>query len=160
MVVLDPSRLPPHIADEASIGARRIVVALRIPLDKVCIIVALAREGLSAPSPDGEEPPPGAPQSDTDEGALPPVEDYDEAGAFDPLFDYVDALNGDELADLLALVWLGRGDYAGEEWAEAQAAADDETGDGDAVAEIIQDPQLPDDVAAGLEALGYECPEV
>jgi hypothetical protein len=123
---------------------------LRIPLDKICIIVAMAREALGKDAPDRMPPDRG----DDDDERL------DGNGSFDPLFDYVDALNGDELADLLALVWLGRGDFAEEDWDEAQVTAEEEVSDADAVAEIIQDPLLPADVAAGLEVLGYQCPEV
>lgn len=128
---------------------------LRIPLDKVCVVIGMARDALGREPRDEEF----APVDGAAEGApLPSSEDYDAAGS-DSLFDYVDALNGDEVADLLALVWVGRGDFGLAEWGEAQAQADDETGDGDAIAELLQDPTLPDDLVAGLEALGYDCPE-
>ncbi|MGE5548144.1 MAG: DUF3775 domain-containing protein [Solirubrobacterales bacterium] len=128
---------------------------LRIPLDKVCIIVEMAREAL------GSEPPEGSVMlvDGEEAGVLPSTEDYDGAQASDSLFDYVDALNGDELSDLLALVWVGRGDFIPSEWQDAQEEADVELSDGDALAEIIRDPTLPDDLIAGLEALGYDCPE-
>lgn len=128
---------------------------LRIPLDKVCVVIEMARDVLGREPRDEEE----APVDGHGEGTpLPSSEDYDAAGS-DALFDYVDALNGDEVADLLALVWVGRGDFGRDDWSEAQTQADDETGDGDVIAELLQDPTLPDDLVAGLEALGYDCPE-
>lgn len=126
---------------------------LRIPLDKVCMIIALAREAL------GLEPAEETTPADGGSGLpLPSSEEYEES-AYDPLFDYVDGLNGDELADLLALAWLGRGDVSAEEWSEACADAEEELADGDGLAELIQHPMLPDDLTAGLEALGYSCVE-
>ena len=127
---------------------------LRIPVDKVCVIVQMAREAL------GREPSEDLPaRVDGDGDPLPSTEEYDEE-RIDALFDYVDSLNADELADLLALAWLGRGDFSPDEWPAAQSEADEEITDGDGVAEIIQDPTLPDDLSAGLEMLGYECSEV
>lgn len=128
---------------------------LRIPVDKVCMVIQLAREAL------GTDPPDDDPAThDGDDGhPHPSTEDYDEEPAFDGLFDYVDSLNGDELSDLLALAWLGRGDYMAEDWPQAQADADAEISDADGVAEVIQDPTLPDDLVAGMEALGYACVE-
>lgn len=124
---------------------------LRVPVDKVCVVIALAREAL------GNEPPDEAAPSDGVDGQpFPSSEDYDDT-RFDALFDYVDALNGDELADLLALCRLGDGES--DDWDEACTQAEDEVAAGDAVAQLIQHPTLPDDLAAGLEALGYDSPE-
>lgn len=122
---------------------------LRIPLDKVETIVALAREALGCcPDDDAEiEPATGG-----DGHPLPTTEDY-ESVAGNALFDYVDALNGDELADLLALSWLGSGDAS--DWPSAQKTAEDELADGDGLAELLQNPTLPDDLLAGLDALGH-----
>ncbi len=128
---------------------------LRISVDKVRSIVTLARDAF------GREPEEGTVvhvDGEADGLPLPSSEDYD-AAAGDALFDYVDALNGDEVADLLALLWLGRGDHGRGEWPGIQSQADEAVGDGDVVAEVLQDPSLPADLAAGLEALGYDCPE-
>lgn len=129
---------------------------LRIPLDKLCVIITMARQSLGREAPESDFVPMDG--SDSEGAPLPSSEEYDEAGQL-PLFDYVDALNGDELADLLALVWVGGGEFSGGDWPEAVAAAEEELADGDGVAEILQDPTLPGDLIAGLEALGYDCPE-
>lgn len=122
---------------------------LRIPVDKVCTLIALAREALGMEPVEETEPAGGG-------FPLPSTEDYDEA-VYDPLFDYADALNGDELADLLALSWLGRGEVSAGDWRQAIDDAEAELADGDGLAELIQHPTLPDDLEAGLEALGYAC---
>ncbi len=128
---------------------------LRIPVDKLCVIVAMAREAMG-----GEPAVHETAEADRgEEGGFPSSEEYESERSYDALFDYVDSLNCDELADLLALLWVGRGDFAAEEWPEAQRQAEAEFADGDALAEIVQDPMLPDDVTAGAEALGYSCPD-
>lgn len=121
---------------------------LRIPLDKIQTVIALAREALGQ-CPDEE----AVPTNGSDGQPLPSSEDYDQDVAFDALFDYVDALNGDELADLLALSWLGQ-DGSAADWPTTQAVAEDEIADGDGLAEFLQNPTLPDDLEAGLEVLG------
>jgi hypothetical protein len=122
---------------------------LRIPVDKVCTLIALARETLGMEPAEESEPAGGG-------FPLPSSEEYEEA-AYDPLFDYADSLNTDELADLLALSWLGRGDVAVSEWQQAVEDAETELSDGDGLAELLQHPTLPDDLEAGLDALGYAC---
>ncbi len=129
---------------------------LRIPFDKLFTIIAMAREAFGSEPPDDEA---DSPVGDGGEGIRPSSEQYDDHPGGDALFDYVDSLNGDELADLLALVWIGRGDFDHDEWAAAQLAAEEEITDGDAVTELVQDPTLPDDLIAGLEELGYASPE-
>jgi hypothetical protein len=129
---------------------------LRVPFDKLCVVIAMAREAM------GKEPAAETEDlilDDGDEEVPPADEDEGDDPGYDALFDYVDSLNSDELGDLLALVWVGRGDFDRDEWSAAQNAADEEIDDGDAVAEILQDPTLPDDLIAGLEELGYDCPE-
>lgn len=121
---------------------------LRIPLDKIETVVALAREALGQCPDDGE----AEPATGGDGHPLPSTEDYEHVGG-DALFDYVDALNGDEVADLLALSWLGRGEAS--DWPSAQGDAEEELADGDGLAELLQNPTLPGDLIAGLEALGY-----
>lgn len=123
---------------------------LRIPLDKIETIVSLARGALGYCPEDDDT---AEPATGGDGHPLPSTEDY-ESVSNDALFDYVDALNGDELADLLALSWLGSGEAS--DWPTAQKCAEEELADGDGLAELLQNPTLPDALVVGLEALGYE----
>lgn len=127
---------------------------LRISVDKVCMVRALALAALGTEPDEDVEPVDG-----TDGQPLPSSEDYDETRAFDALFDYVNALTGEELADLMALVWLGRTDFTPDEWDEARQEAEQGLEDDAAMAALLQDPTLPDDLAEGLEALGLSCDE-
>jgi hypothetical protein len=91
-------------------------------------------------------------------------EDIDEleasaAPAEDPRLDELEALiNGlsmDAERDLVALVWLGRGDFSADEWAEGRRQARERVQDG--TAEYLADtPLAPDYIEEGLSALGYD----
>jgi len=67
-------------------------------------------------------------------------------------------LEPDQQANLVALVWLGRGDYEGHEWRAAlRRAREDLT---PYTAEyLIANPYLSDYLLSGLDQLGYSCEE-
>src|SRR5436309_7542304 len=125
---------------------------LRISSEKVCALIEAARElaGI-VPSTAGDATTTG------DDSRLVTLErspDNDdrrrEAIAF------IAGLNVDEQTDLLALIWLGRGDYDIEEWddalteAEARIAARDPD-------YMIGDAALPEYLGDALEAFGLSC---
>jgi hypothetical protein len=58
--------------------------------------------------------------------------------------------------ELVALMWLGRGDYDLEEW---ETAVDDALGDYSlrAAAYLLAHPMVSDDLEEGLLELGYSC---
>ncbi len=62
-------------------------------------------------------------------------------------------LNVDEAAELVALVWLGRGDYDASEWADALTAARQRNARSTA-RYLMGMPMLGDYLEEGLEALG------
>ena len=75
------------------------------------------------------------------------------AGA-EPQFDgLMEAMSEDERADLVALLWVGRGDFEPEEWDEARRTAMEEattpTG-----AYLKGSDHLTDHLESGLEAMG------
>ena len=65
----------------------------------------------------------------------------------------IEALDVDERGDLVALVWIGRGEFDPEEWDEAREAALEEA-TAPLAAYLKGDPQLADHLEAGLEAMG------
>src|SRR4051812_25797344 len=86
-----------------------------IALDKVCSLIRQARlfdvkEGIS--DPDSGSNPADDNQIDT----LEPTPDDPTEGE---IRSFVTGLNVDEQANLVALVWLGRGDFDPEEWDDA-----------------------------------------
>jgi hypothetical protein len=123
---------------------------LTIPLEKLAYIIAKAREF------DVEVPP-----VDENSGSNPSDDgewDVLQAGADNPTYqELVDAINGlgePERIELLALTWLGRGDYAKEEWREAFAEAR-RIHDEKETQYLVGTPLLADYLEEGLSHLGY-----
>lgn len=98
------------------------------------------------------DPEPGNRSSDEDqsEGF---VEDESDA-SYDEVKTFIESLNEDEQIDLVALTWVGRGDFTGDEWQDARAQAlasrSDHTAD-----YLLGIPVLGDYLEEGLEQLGY-----
>jgi hypothetical protein len=69
------------------------------------------------------------------------------------LRELIDDLNVDEAAELVALAWIGRGDYDAAEWSEAVAAAR-ERGNRRTSKYLLGMPMLGDWLEEGLEAIG------
>jgi hypothetical protein len=88
---------------------------LGISLESVAAIVDAARA-----VQEGEESGAVAREEEDEEGLdAEDEENMDE----DALRAFIAELNEDEQASLIALAWIGRGDYSGEEWEEARTLA-------------------------------------
>ena len=68
---------------------------------------------------------------------------------------FVDRLTEEEQADMVALMWIGRGSFEPEDFAEALATARAEASTPTADY-LIGTPHLSDHLEAGLEALGVD----
>ncbi|WP_290749300.1 DUF3775 domain-containing protein [Amaricoccus sp.] len=64
----------------------------------------------------------------------------------------VDDLEPDQQAELVALMWIGRGDFEAEEWAEALAMAVDRA-EGDAADYLLAHPHVADYLDEGVDKL-------
>jgi hypothetical protein len=123
---------------------------LAIGLDKVRDIVLKAREFELEAFPDDDEP--GAdPGADSDREEL---LDQGEDPTEEELRQLLDDLNEDETIDLIALAWVGRGDFGAEDWEEARSLARDR-GVGGATRYVMGMPTLADYLCEGLAALGH-----
>ncbi|NGN41229.1 DUF3775 domain-containing protein [Mesorhizobium sp. CGMCC 1.15528] len=69
------------------------------------------------------------------------------------LSELINDLNVDEAAELIALMWIGRGDYDASEWAEALAEAR-QRGNKRTAKYLLGMPMLGDWLEEGLEAVG------
>jgi hypothetical protein len=98
---------------------------------------------------------PETPLSPSDDWARQIMADHTDDPVLQQIRDTVEDLEPDQQAELVALMWLGRGDYESGEWEAAvrQAAesANDRTAD-----YLIGTPLLGDFLAEGLSMLGYE----
>jgi hypothetical protein len=94
-------------------------IELSVSREQVCFIVTKARQFEVKDLP--TLPSPGSNASDDR------MVSVLEARAGDPVAQeiraFVDAMDEDQQIDLVALTWLGRGDYETAEWAEARAQA-------------------------------------
>jgi Protein of unknown function (DUF3775) len=123
---------------------------LAIPLEKLAYIITKAREfDVEVPPVDEES---GSNPSDDAEW------DVLQSGADNPtyqeLVDAINSLSDPERIELLALTWLGRGDYSKEDWREALEEArrihDEKETD-----YLVGTPLLADYLEEGLSELGY-----
>lgn len=123
---------------------------LRIPLEKLAYIIVKARE-YDAEVPAVDEDSGSNPSDDADRDVL---EESPENPTLQELVDAIDGLSELERIELLALVWLGRGDYSKEEWRdalrEARRVHDEKEAD-----YLIGTPLLASYLEEGLSQLGY-----
>ena len=72
---------------------------------------------------------------------------------------FIDELNEDEQASLIALAWIGRGDYGFEDWDEARALAA-ERNQSDPASYLMEMEMLGDLLAEGVAAFGLSIEDV
>lgn len=120
--------------------------------EKVCFIIVKAREFDAKVDP--VEPDPGSnPSDDQDRGVL---EDYADDPTLEELRGAIDTLDDDELIDVIALAWVGRGDFARAEWQNARTLAR-ERHRRPSTDYLVGIPTLGDYLEEGLAELGYSC---
>lgn len=133
-----------------------------LSLEQACFIIVKAREfdvkvepviadSASNPSDDGE-----AVILSKDYGDMEALSGYPVDSTEEELTATLQNLNVDEMTELLALLWLGRGDAS--DWDEAMTQAM-EYCDDNAVRYLIDTPLLGDLVQNGLSELGLSCDE-
>ena len=127
------------------------------PLDTLCRIVLRARE-YEAQTPtdyDGNEAAENV--DDEEEGALSVLDDTINDSVEEELRAILDDLGEDQLAEVLALCWVGQGTYEAADWDEAVEEAVS-LGDGDSIADELMDmPMLASVLEAGLAAFDLSC---
>lgn len=72
----------------------------------------------------------------------------------------IDDLNEEEQATLIALTWVGRGDYEASEWTEVLRLARERNAAGTAATYLIETEMLGDLLSEGLAAIGHPAEEV
>lgn len=131
---------------------------LLTPLDTLCRLILRARElEAQVPAADPDEDPENVDDLD-DEGdqALSALEDELNSGVEEEVMAMLDDLADDQLAETVALAWVGRGTYDSSEWEDAFVEAGDLEPD-ERVDELIDMPLLASHLEAGLAAFDYSC---
>jgi len=129
---------------------------LRISVEKVCALIEAARElAGKVPSTAGDRTTTG------DDSRLATIDEpegigEDEDARRRETVEFIAGLNVEEQTDLLALIWLGRGDYDIDDWDEAVAEAEARIAARDPDY-MIGDAALPEYLGDGVEAFGLTC---
>ncbi|UFN47616.1 DUF3775 domain-containing protein [Roseomonas sp. OT10] len=87
-------------------------------------------------------------------------EDNDPDALAEALEEQINVLNEDEQAALIALAWVGRGDYDAEDWEEAVRLARERNEAGGAATYLMGMEMLGDLLSEGLEAFGISAEEI
>jgi hypothetical protein len=125
---------------------------LATPLDIVCRLIIRARESeaqvASIETEEDEDP------TDSDD-QFAVLEDEANEAVEEEITALLDDLGDDQVAELLALAWVGRGTYDASEWDEALAEAN-EPGE-DPASQLLDMPMLAGYLEGGLAAFDLSC---
>jgi hypothetical protein len=128
---------------------------LTIPIEKICFIIAKGREfdvkDVVTDPDSGSNP--------TDDGMLSVLEDHGDDPVVQELTSFINALDEDEQVDLVALVWLGRGDDTLDDWDELRAEASRQHNKRTA-SYLLGMPLLPDFLEEGLAKFELSCEDL
>jgi hypothetical protein len=128
-----------------------------ISADKVAQVIVRARE-MDARVGAWEVHDPRHPDEETPEMVLEALRNDPARSALASLFT---GMNADELSEVVALMWIGRGTFEPEEWEEALATAREEhPGVAGTTRYLLKDPLLADYLEEGLDRLGYSIEEL
>jgi hypothetical protein len=130
-------------------------VPLTLPLTRVGFIIAKAREYDAEVAPVDEE----SGSNPTDDDSRDILESTADNPTRQELTDAIGGLNEDERVELVALMWLGRGDFDAGEWPEAVKLARERHNNRDPDY-LAGTPLLADYLEEGLAQLGYATKDV
>ena len=131
---------------------------LLTPLDTICRLILRAKElEAQVPAADPEQDPDDVDDLDDEDGAaLSVLEDELNDSVEEEVQAQLDELADDQLAEMVALAWVGRGTYDVSEWDEAMAEAA-ELDTEERIDELTDMPLLGGHLEAGLAAFDYSC---
>lgn len=129
-------------------------VDLAISPEKVCFLIVKAREFDVKDAV--TEPDPGSNPADDMDAAV--LEDHADDPVVEEITALIDDLSEDEQIDLVAIAWLGRGDYTADDWSSVRAEAADAHNQNTANY-LLGMPLLGDYLEEGLSLLGRSCQE-
>ena len=131
---------------------------LLTPLETICRLILRAKElEAQVPAVDAADDPDDVDDFDDEGGqALSVLEDELNDGVEEEVQALLDDLAEDQLAEVVALAWVGRGTYDASEWDDAFEEAN--TLDGEQkIDELMDMPLLGGHLEAGLAAFDYSC---
>lgn len=129
-------------------------VEINISVEKVCYIIVKAREYDVKVEPLDPDPA----SNPSDDGDREILEDYAGDPTLQELRVAISDLNDDEVVDLIAMAWVGRGDFDRNDFDGARSLAS-ERHQRNSAPYLIGIPNLGDCLEEGLAELGYSCEE-
>ena len=130
---------------------------LLTPLETICRLILRAKElEAQVPALDPEQDPENVDDLDGDGEALSVLEDELNDSVEEEVQALLDDLADDQLAETLALAWVGRGTYDSSEWDEAFSEANDVDPES-SIDELMDMPLLAGYLDAGLAAFDFSC---
>lgn len=129
--------------------------------EKVCFIIIKAREvhaKVEVENPvESDNPEPASDAVDDNFRSI--LEDFASDATFQELKTFLDGLNDDERIQVLALMWLGRGDFTISEWDDAVAQARGAHNELE-TNYLLGTPLVSDYLEEGLSQHDYSCEDV
>jgi hypothetical protein len=125
---------------------------LTVSLHRVCYIIDKAHEFDAEMAP--SDPDSAASSTEDEDSAI--LQARRSNPTYDELVTAIRDMNVDEQAELIALTWLGRGDFTAAEWDDAVAQAL-ERNRGHTARYLTGMPLLGDYLEEGLDMLGLGC---
>ena len=131
---------------------------LLTPLETICRLILRAKElEAQVPAVDPDADPDDVDDYDDEGGeALSVLEDELNDGVEEDVHALLDDLAEHQLAEVVALAWVGRGTYDNSEWDDAFEEANSLDGD-QKIDELMDMPLLAGHLEAGLAAFDYSC---
>jgi Protein of unknown function (DUF3775) len=126
-----------------------------ISVEKVCFVIVKARELDVKVAP--QELDDGSNASD--DGMQRILEDYADDPTYEELRSFLAAQSDDELRELVALTWIGRGDYDADDWDDVLSEVEDAR-EGHTIDYLLGTPLLADYLEEGLSQFGLSCEDV
>lgn len=127
-------------------------VPLNIPAPTLAYIIARAREFDAALDPAQEQSDDALRLPDLDGDFLP---QQDHETPYDDLHSALSLLNEEQMVTLVAILWIGRGDYGRADWKEARRIAADILEERDGTDYLCGTPLIADYLTEGLDTLGH-----
>ena len=127
---------------------------LHVRIETICFLIVKAHEFQSQE----QVVLPEVPEIPTEDWALEALAEHSEDPCFNEVQEVLGEMNARQRAEVVALMWLGRGDYDVDDW---EAAVEDalEAHSVRAAEYLLAHPMVADDLEEGLIQLGYSCEE-
>ncbi len=123
---------------------------LKTPLEQLAYIVEKAREFDAETAPSDAD----SGSNPSDDGDVAILEATGDNPTEEELEAALNALDDEQRTEILALMWVGRGDFDRDEWAAALAQARDIHNEHE-TSYLVGTPLLADYLEIGLDLLGY-----